>query len=39
MDFKKEDEVDEDELNEVLWIAIKGKQTPQPSPVRSLFSR
>jgi YVTN family beta-propeller protein len=39
MDFDREDAVDEDELNDVLWIAIKGKQTPQPSPVRSLFAR
>jgi YVTN family beta-propeller protein len=38
MNFEKEDEVDEDELNEVLWIAIKGK-TPQPSPVRSYFAK
>jgi DNA-binding beta-propeller fold protein YncE len=38
MNFEQEDAVDEEELNEVLWIAIKGK-TPQPSPVRSYFSR
>jgi hypothetical protein len=38
MNFEEEDAIDEDELNTVLWIAIKGK-TPQPSPVRSLFSR
>jgi hypothetical protein len=38
MNFDREDAMDEDELNEVLWIAIKGK-TPQPSPVRSYFSR
>jgi YVTN family beta-propeller protein len=38
MNFEQEDAVDDDELNEVLWIAIKGK-TPQPSPVRSYFSR
>lgn len=38
MNFEQEDAVDEDELNEILWIAIKGK-TPQPSPVRSYFSR
>jgi hypothetical protein len=38
MNFEQEDAVDDDELNEVLWIAIKGK-TPQPSPVRSFFSR
>jgi YVTN family beta-propeller protein len=38
MNFEQEDAVDDDELNEVLWIAIKGK-TPQPLPVRSFFSR
>jgi DNA-binding beta-propeller fold protein YncE len=38
MNFEQEDSVDEDELNEVLWIAVKGK-TPQPAPVRSYFSR
>jgi YVTN family beta-propeller protein len=38
MNFEQEDAVDDDQLNEVLWIAIKGK-TPQPSPVRSYFSR
>jgi YVTN family beta-propeller protein len=38
MNFEQEDAVDDDELNEVLWIAIKGK-TPQPLPVRSYFSR
>jgi YVTN family beta-propeller protein len=38
MNFEREDAVDDDDLNEVLWIAIKGK-TPQPAPVRSYFSR
>jgi hypothetical protein len=38
MNFEREDAVDEDELNGVLWTAIKGK-TPQPAPVRSFFSR
>jgi hypothetical protein len=38
MNFEQEDAVDDDELNEVLWMALKGK-TPQPSPVRSYFSR
>jgi phospholipase C len=37
MNFEEADEVDEDELNDILWIAIKGK-TPPPSPVRSFFS-
>jgi YVTN family beta-propeller protein len=38
MNFDQEDAVDEDELNDILWTAIKGK-APQPSPVRSFFSR
>jgi YVTN family beta-propeller protein len=38
MDFEEADDIDEDELNDILWIAIKGK-TPPPSPVRSFFSK
>jgi hypothetical protein len=38
MNFEEEDQVDDDELNDVLWIAIKGN-TPKPAPVRSLFAR
>ncbi len=37
MDFSQEDRIDEDELNDVLWIAIRG--TPPPPPVRSWFGR
>ena len=36
MDFDDADKIDDDELNEILWIAIKG--TEPPSPVRSYFS-
>ncbi|HLW75533.1 MAG TPA: alkaline phosphatase family protein, partial [Bryobacteraceae bacterium] len=36
MDFDRADEIDDDELNDVLWIAIKG--THPPAPVRSYFS-
>jgi len=36
MDFDEADEIDDDELNEILWIAIKG--TEPPAPVRSFFS-
>ena len=36
MDFDEADEIDDDELNAVLWIAIKG--TEPPVPVRSYFS-
>src|SRR5205085_1479619 len=37
MDFSQEDRVDEDELNDVLWTAIRG--TTPPPPVRSWFGR
>ncbi len=36
MDFDEADEIDDDELNDILWIAIKGTQPP--APVRSYFS-
>ena len=37
MNFSEADEIDDDELNEVLWVAIRG--TEPPVPVRSYFSR
>jgi hypothetical protein len=37
MDFSKEDQIDDDELNDILWIAIRG--TTPPPPVRSWFGR
>ncbi len=37
MDFSEEDRIDDDELNEVLWRALKG--SPPPAPVRSAFTR
>ncbi len=37
MDFSEEDRVDDDELNEVLWLAIR--KTEPPPPVRSYFAR
>jgi len=37
LDFSKEDEADDDELNDILWIAIRG--TAPPAPVRSIFAR
>jgi YVTN family beta-propeller protein len=39
MNFKEADDVDEDELNRVLWAAIKGPDVPMPPPVRSRFAR
>ncbi len=35
MDFSHEDQVDDDELNSILWRAIK--RTPAPAPTRSAF--
>jgi YVTN family beta-propeller protein len=37
MDFSQEDRIDEDELNDILWTAIRG--TTPPPPVRSWFGR
>ena len=37
MNFSEADSVDDDELNEILWVAIRG--TEPPAPVRSIFSR
>ncbi len=37
LDFTKEDLNDDDELNDILWRAIRG--TDPPPPVRSLFAR
>jgi len=39
MNFKDADDVDEDELNAILWAAIKGPNVPMPAPVRSRFVR
>ncbi len=39
MNFKDADDIDEDELNAILWAAIKGPNAPMPVPVRSRFSR
>jgi hypothetical protein len=37
MNFEAEDLNDDDDLNAVLWQAIKGPNVPVPSPVRSFF--
>ncbi len=37
LDFTKEDAVPEDLFNEILWKAIKGKNSVMPPPVRSAF--
>jgi hypothetical protein len=35
LDFTASDRADEHELNDILWLAIKG--TPPPAPVHSRF--
>lgn len=37
MDFEEADEVDDDELNRILWLAVRG--TEPPAPVRSIFGQ
>jgi DNA-binding beta-propeller fold protein YncE len=37
LDFREADLNDDDEMNDILWLAIKG--TNPPPPVRSLFGR
>ncbi len=39
MNFKDADDIDDDELNAILWAAIKGPDVPMPVPVRSRFAR
>ena len=34
MDFSEYDRIDDFELNEILWHAIKGKDAPLPPAVR-----
>ena len=38
MRFDDADEIDDDELNAVLWAAIKGPDVPMPVPVASRFA-
>jgi hypothetical protein len=37
LDFSEADRIDDNELNDILWLAIKGTQPPPP--VRSYFAR
>ncbi len=37
LDFSQEDRIDDNELNDILWLAIRGADAPPP--VRSFFSR
>jgi len=38
LSFEDADQIDDDELNAILWAAVKGSRTPPP-PSRSYFSR
>ena len=37
MDFSKEDAVDDLELNEMVWRAVRGSDSVMPRPVRAGF--
>lgn len=37
MDFDEADDIDDDQLNNILWLAIR--RTPPPPPMRSYFAR
>jgi hypothetical protein len=37
LDFSEEDRADADELNDILWLAIKGVHAPPPAS--SFFAR
>ncbi len=39
MDFSKEDAAPDDELNKILWVAMKGENSIMPSPKRAAFIR
>jgi YVTN family beta-propeller protein len=38
LDLSEEDRVDDDELNDILWLAVRGGAVP-PAPTRSYFAR
>ncbi len=38
LDLSEADRIDDDELNDILWLALRGGSNP-PAPVRSYFSR
>jgi YVTN family beta-propeller protein len=38
LDFTEEDRADDNELNDILWVAVRGTQAP-PAPTRSYFAR
>jgi len=38
LDFSEEDRIDDNELNDILWLAVRGNPAP-PAPTRSYFAR
>jgi hypothetical protein len=38
LDFSQEDLADDNELNDILWLAVRGSSAP-PAPTRSYFAR
>jgi len=38
LDFSEEDRIDDNELNDILWLAVRGTPAP-PVPTRSYFAR
>ena len=38
-DFTREDAVDEQAFNRVIWAAVRGENSPMPPPVRAAFVR
>jgi hypothetical protein len=39
LDFSEADRIDDLELNDILWVALKGEHAAPPSPTRSVFAR
>ena len=37
MNFAREDAVDDQLLNEVIWRSVRGANNPMPAPVRAAF--
>ena len=37
LDFKREDAVDDQLLNEMVWRSVRGADNPMPAPTRAAF--
>ena len=37
MDFSREDAVNDNQLNEIVWRSVRGAQSPMPAPVHAAF--